>query len=459
MGHTSLESNFRSVAGLAQAFQDAGCEKVLVKVLARNQDNEKNQVYLGMDDMLLSVFPGKILYSAKSESTKKRNSHPGVGKVTLSLTFSWLWADGSESSAPHAKIIYYFQYPEIRLSGFLRGCARSPRAMRREEQDEFGRRVLLLGIRDDEVLGVLATDQDGLRLIDELEGLPVLPGQQTMRIFPIPKSVKSTNLPKLLMELRELAGVWQPAQKFGKNDLTPVPRKSQQGSGWTLEALLGIKMNSIAGPDKYGYEIKVLPPKSALSVITSEPDFGYRKEHPLIDFLWNYGWPGTKGDGSYRFNGEHNTVRPYSRSKAIIVLDHWDMENNAPDGSGTPAVRLVYQPSGQVLAGWSYDKLAEKWSHKHDGCVYVEYHRRPLNGGFATDYMYGSRVYCGLGTSINHLFRALRDGIVYLDPGDRVLENGDTKNRMQWRVKNTKALPLVDRLPQLYVDWQEYQIS
>ena len=454
-----LETNFQSKSTLVEAFKDLGCEKVFTKLLSPNQDNEKNQIYLGTEDWLLAVFPGELTYSSKSESKVKRHSAPGVGKLVLNLEFSWLWADGSTNHAPHGKIIYYFQYPEIRFSGFLRGAVRSPRALRRDEQDAYGRRVLVLGIRGDKVLGVVVTDSDGTGLVDELNQLNPVPGQSLIKVLPLPRTSTSTNLPLLLKELEVLAGAWQPAQFFGKHDSAPKLRQAQQGSGWTLEALLGIRNNNVSGPDKHGYEIKALSPRGPLSLITTEPDLGLRHELGLTEYLNRFGWPGTKNDGSHRFNGEHNTKRPYKRSGAIVIIDHWDPKLNAPDGTGTPEVKLVEQRSDEVIAGWTLDLLKKKWGNKHEGCVYVEYTRQPTKGGLPTHYRFGDLVYCGLGTSVNHLLRALSSSTVYFDPGDRVLSDGSVKGRWQWRIKNTKGLPLAKRLPALYNAWYSYRIS
>ena len=138
-----------------------------VKVLSKNQDNEKNQIYLGASDSLLSQFPGEISFLSDSQSRAKSHSDLGKGKEVLSLNFSWLGLDGASSPAPNAKLIYYFQYPEIRMSGFLNGSPEPPRALRRRFQDEYQWRVLILGISGDEVFGMVITDRDGEGLIDE----------------------------------------------------------------------------------------------------------------------------------------------------------------------------------------------------------------------------------------------------------------------------------------------------
>ena len=85
-GTVHLERSFSSLADLRRAFVDAGCEQVLIKMLSPHQDNEKNQVYLGTDDLMLSLLPRRLSYSAASESTGKRHcarSSPCVGDVLL----------------------------------------------------------------------------------------------------------------------------------------------------------------------------------------------------------------------------------------------------------------------------------------------------------------------------------------------------------------------------------------
>ena len=446
---TSSTAGWTSLNHLKHVLSLAGSEQVLVKALALNQDNEKNQIYLGGDDSLLSLLPGSLGFLAESESTNKRHSAPGVGKEVLKMEFFWLQPDGVENLAPDAKLIFYMQYPELRLSGFLKGSSEPPRSLRRNEQDEFGRRVLLLAIRAEQVLGVVVTDRDSPELVDQLLNLELFPGHALLRQLPLSASLQSPDLDRLIGEIRALSRDWHEACVLKSDTRRPVPRQAQQGSGWTLEALLGIPMNGTKGPDKYGYEIKVLPRSGPVSLITSEPDFGWRKERGLTDYLHEFGWPGTKGDGSYRFNGKHDTQRPYDRSHAMVVIDHWDPISNGPDGTGEPNVLLLHTGTDTVIAGWTFESLAAKWSKKHSGCVYVEYQRRP-ESGLATDYRYGPHAHIGQGTSINHLLRSLSSGSIYLDPGDRVNADGAEKARMQWRTSGSRNVPITSKLHDLY---------
>ena len=451
MPNSQLES-------IRNLLENQRAEIALVKLLSPNQDNEKNQIYLGTSDSLLSQFPGELSFLGGSQSGAKSHSDLGRGKEVLSLNFSWLGIDGVRSPAPQTKLIYYFQYPEIRMSGFLTGSPEAPRALRRRFQDEYQWRVLILGISGNEVFGMVITDRNGEGLLDEFRGLPRFPGQELLLQLPLTSQSSATNLHSLSNELADIAGIWHPGVRLGGNPPALTPYQGPQGSGWTLEALLSIPMNSRSEPDKFGYEMKVLAHTGALSLITSEPDFGLRKELGLSDFLHRYGWPGKKDDGSFRFNGEHNTLRPYPASGAQVEIDHWDAAINGPDGTGEPTVMVIHEDTGAVLAGWTLESLAAKWSKKHAGCIYVEYDRYPEREGLASHYRYGPRAYCGLGTSVNNLLRALSSGLVFLDPGDRVSKDGEEKHRMQWRTKSIRGQRLPDRLPALYNDWQVIEL-
>src|SRR5690606_5992623 len=111
-----------------------GVTQLLAKELAPN-DNSKNQPYLGGDFQALSILPVGDL---KPERTEK-------GRETIKgpLDFWWLQPDGTAENAPGAQMILYPQYPEIRLSGFLRGTRRAPNELMNSRLEG---RILFLGI-------------------------------------------------------------------------------------------------------------------------------------------------------------------------------------------------------------------------------------------------------------------------------------------------------------------------
>lgn len=458
-----LDRSFTSLEGLRRGLRAHGAERGFVKLLGVN-NNSKNQIYLGTDFGILEQLPGRITFRNASTSQTKSRSRPGASIPLLELPLYWLWPDGQLFRAPNATVPFYSQYPEARLSGFLEGCARAPACLKVELDERYGRRVLILAPRESDVLAVVVTDADSPGLVDELLSMPAASGlgrrqgKSPLRLLAVDPFGRP-DFDRLVEELRGLAGSWHRARVLRRVDAPPDFVRHNQGSGWTLEALLGIPRNAVAGPDKYGFEIKALHP-SRVSVTTTEPTFGYRKERGMTKFLSDFGWPGRKGDGSWRYNGSHHVGRVVERGKGpkTVLLEHWDHARQVPDRSGQePEIKIVDLASETVLAGWKYTDVADKWSRKHSGCAYVTFSRRP-QAGLAEEYLYGPTAYFGLGTSVNKLFSALSDGIVYFEPGDALYEDGRTKRRMQWRVEGTAGSPLVDQLARLYGEWRVVEL-
>ena len=193
--------------------------------------------------------------------------------------------------------------------------------------------------------------------------------------------------------------------------------------------------------------------------MTPEPDFGYRYDEGLSAFLHKFGWPGTKNDGSQRFNGKHNTRTTYKKSGLKLEIENWDLVKNSPTGHGEPNVLLIDPLTDEIAAGWSFTKLAEKWGRKHAGAMYVTAHKyKSEPGPFATHYSYGVDVHCGQGTSAILLLEAIGLGVVYLDPGDRVNESGEEKKRTQWRISKGRGTTFASTLAPLYDQMKTFQI-
>jgi len=108
---------YSSIEQIADVFQHHGVYLVFLKELAEKQDNDKNQIYLGG-----TVIPAVYTKQNESRSAKKRHSAEGKPIIYGSISFSWIDRDNNLQSAPNTKLIDYFQYPEIRLSGFIKGA-------------------------------------------------------------------------------------------------------------------------------------------------------------------------------------------------------------------------------------------------------------------------------------------------------------------------------------------------
>src|SRR5947209_5977292 len=95
---------------LLAAFSGYGCKRLYIKELAEN-DNSKNQVYLGPDFQAVNILPNTGIYAEPGKE----------GLMKANLDFAWINGEGHLNIAPHAKLILYPQYPEVRFSGFLLG--------------------------------------------------------------------------------------------------------------------------------------------------------------------------------------------------------------------------------------------------------------------------------------------------------------------------------------------------
>lgn len=430
-------------------FRELGCSQVFIKVLSKNQDNEKNQIYLGSRLEIFSILPGKITVGRASESVEKRKSSRGESKLELDLRFYWITEDGL-GKAPKAKLINYFQYPEIRFSGFLSQCDVAPDALRRAMQDKFGQRALLLGTSEDKVYGLVLSERSNGDL-SPLTSAPYWLDQKLIRVLETRKNeAQEVNPSKLVKEISKLAGIEHSSRSLKINGGLPSPWRGTQGAGYTLEALLGVVRNGNAAPDKYGFEIKSFL-SSPITLMTTQPDGGVRSNLGLKKFLMLFGWAGAKEDGSLRFNGKHSPKNSTPRSGLKMIVKNWNYSKQMPEGAEEPTVQLVDKKTKAVAAEWSFMKLGSSWARKHAGAIYVEAKSLNKDGGkHPSHYIFGPTIYICMGTTPLKLISAIANGLVYLDPGDRLYADGSSKSRTQWRIAFSKKLPLDHQLKQLY---------
>ncbi len=426
-----------------------GCEEIILKYLSPNQDNEKNQIYFGPNLTLVQYFPGVIQLRKGSTSTTKNRSKAGSPIVASKLDFSWLWPDQEISAAPQAKIIEYSQYPEVRFSGFHQGSIHSPRALLKAEQHNYGQRVLALGISGEKTFGAVLTDVSSAALISELKECSPWEFNTLFQILPTGKPEASISSGSLIKELRELAGIQHSPVRLKRIDepLEPINQGGQAG-GWTLEALLGIAVNSKREPDKYGFEIKAVG-SSRISLITTEPDLGFKAKHGLVEYLNTFGRPAQSGINKRVFSGVHKCGVVNSQTGALLSICHWDHERNQPNGEGQPDIHLTHVATGKLISGWTFKKVGDSWTKKHAGAVYVE--TKKIAGG----YIYGPRTVVGKGTSALRFLQQVSTGAIFLDPGDSNSPSGGQHARTQWRINGNIQTTLLKRLTPLYENISE----
>ena len=420
-----------SIAQLKQAFAGFGVEDIFLKNLAPHQDNEKNQIVIaGRSPQLFSLLPGTKRFGIKSTSTKKAYSSQGTSKVEVDLNFFWFDASGTPQKAPGAKVIDYFQYPEIRLSGFMKGCSIAPNSLRRNQQVSYGRRVLAMGISDDKIFATVLTDAGG-NLINHIINLPSW-GNGTL--FKVMTSGKSPSClldeAKLLGELRQLSGSLWTGRRLKALGSPPLSYNATNGGGYTLEALLNVPSNAISGPDKYGFEVKSVS-RSPMSLMTTEPDYGFRHDYGIKAFLRKYGWTSSKNSGKTVFYGKHTTLTVNSKSKLKLLIENWDSINNLPTGLGDPNVLLV-DNKNKIAAGWSFSHISQSWSNKHGGAMFVQTKGLTIQGN--KNWTFGPTVWSGIGTNPIMLLQQISLGNLFIDPGDTMYGNASPHARIQWRV-------------------------
>ena len=116
------------LTGLLDQMADHGATKFYAKRLAPN-DNSKNQVYLGGGFGALNIIPHGEVESDDSDLAGAVRD-----RAQAKVRFFWLDSEGL-SPAPDAQLILYPKYPEVRMSGFLRGAVRAPGPLMRSRDE------------------------------------------------------------------------------------------------------------------------------------------------------------------------------------------------------------------------------------------------------------------------------------------------------------------------------------
>lgn len=445
-----------------ELFASKEVTQIFVKHLSQRQDNDKNQIYLGSrSEGVLNIFPSEVSLRSESESTKKPRSSRGQQKIEAKLEFHWLDRQGNSFSAPETRIIDYFQYPEVRLSGFLSGCDSPPDSLRRRHQEDYGRRILILGPSSTGTTYglVLTAAQDPL-----VQRFPQLNQSEVcgvLRTHVIGASVGSDPRASLMDELRSLVGVWHPSVSLRSAAEGPQPFNGNQGAGWTLEALLGIPRNASKTPDKHGFEIKSFKQGGKISLMTPTADVGEEGSLAFRDFMARYGWPARRGDGTIVFNGTHKYNKRCLSSGYVLDVHGYDPSKRAFASSSeqiTPC--LMDREKDLMVSGWSFQKLLSNWSKKHAQACYVEYVKRPYSGTdprHDSEYMYTGNVYIGSGTNIFLYLHAIVSRCVYYDSGHEITSTGKAKQRPQWRISVSREFEKT--LSELYYQVEKFTLN
>lgn len=421
-----------TIAGLIGQMQAHGATRFLAKKLAPN-DNSKNQPYLGGDFSVLNILPhGEVTVDDGDIAGSKRD------RAKAALRFYWIDGEGL-AEAPQAKFILYPKYPEVRLSGFLKGCRRAPNDVMTSRAEG---RVLFLGVTEDGRILARAVFAES-PLAAELRARTGLEVQGVFQVLLADPAAGDTKARLLEVLAAIYARHWIPSQKLGPDGIKH-PYSARNGGGYTLEAELGITPNGYSEPDYLGWEVKQYGvgdfakflPKSPVTLMTPEPTGGLYRQQGVAAFMARYAYPDKSGkEDRMNFGGVYACGRDFHPETGLrLVLEGYDTEaGKITDMTGGIALQ---DRDGQPAALWRYGGIMEHWNRKHAKAAYVpSLFRTP-----PPEYAYGPRVLLCEQTDFSLFLKAVAAGTIYYDPAIKIEQaSGPTpalKRRSQFRIRH-----------------------
>jgi len=451
-------SQVLSIKKLIDIYRDQGVSHIYYKLLSPN-DNSKNQPYLAGHLTDLAFLPTGEITETTTASNKQKHAKftKRSIKYLVSIDFSWLSAEGKVYPGPDAKMIYYPQYPEVRLSGFVNRCGfdmggwMDPTKKGRSEG-----RVLFFGVKNSgEIISYLATPES--RIAKEIHDYPSLEMSGVFNEL-LSKETKDKRSSRdvLISELARIHNKKWIGSKRLDADGNLKDYRAQNGGGYTLEAELGVIPNGIAEPDFMGWEIKQFGVKKChlinskpLTIMTPEPDGGLYLDEGAEAFVRKYGYTVKENPGRYDFTGRHFANQVCDKSGMTLQTVGFDNESGMiTDAAGSIA---LLDNHGNPASIWTFAKIMEHWKRKHAKAAYIPTLSTSANGNYRS-YNYCNNVRLFTGTSFTKLLQAINDHHVYYDPGINI-KNADTKpitkRRSQFRIKSAALENLYDSLEEV----------
>jgi len=414
---------------LMTMMREHGARRVVAKRLAAN-DNSKNQIYLGGDYSAIQIIPfGELCEDESADSGSRR------ARLKADISLRWLIEGGRAIQAKGANLILYPKYPEVRLSGMLRGV--HVRSVSEVLGPRGGGRWLFLGITANE--GVLAfvcgRDAPCARWAED----EVAKGRTTRIGIFNEFSGTQTAHEDIMSALGRIARLgWIDSKRLDPAG-NLLPCNAPNCGGYTLEAELGVTPNSRAEPDYDGWEVKQFnvanlarPVGGSITLMTPEPDGGFYVRAGPMEFVRKYGYPDRNSVADrMNFGGVHKFGLRHKHTTLRMELAGWDIKGGRmTDLAG--GIEL-HDPAGDLAARWSFEALLNHWRRKHAKAVYV-----PSNCEHdPRRYRYGSKVFAGVRTDFALLLNALANRRVFYDPGIKLIGMSgkpELKRRSQFRI-------------------------
>ncbi len=417
-----------NLKNLKSLYTDKGCDKIYIKVLSPN-DNSKHQVYLGGNFEILNILP---ISEIKTEEAGDWNKE----RFKALIHFAWITEDGNLHPAPHAQLILYPKYPEVRFSGFLARCDSPPSALMTQKIE--GRLLFFAVTKTGNVIGfVTAPDSE---LAKEVQETKSITEHGVFKVIELPQV--ANNRSKLISELLRINQLgWIKSKRLdGQGNILPC--EAPNCGGYTLEAEFGITPNGYSEPDYLGWEIKQFGVtnfakinSAVITLMTPEPTDGVYKTEGAESFIRKYGYIDKTGrENRMNFGGIHKTGIRHQLTNLEMQLIGFDSETGKIRNTNG-RIALV-DTNNNEAASWSFSSMLLHWNRKHNQACYVP--SQTVNENMR-QYKYGNKVLLGIGTDFLLFLGQMAIGNIYYDPGIK-MENVSIKplikKRSQFRIRS-----------------------
>lgn len=410
-----------------------GARQIICKALAGN-DNSKNQVYIAGSLDILNVLPmGEV---------REDVSEGGRAVLKAGLDFRWVTPGAPPEQAPHTQLILYPQYPEVRLSGFLKSTKGAPNSIMASREPN---RTLFLGIGDQGEVYAFASIDAALSA-----AVQALPAEARYGAFKSAFGGTARGArERLIDKLTSISEMgWIKAQKLSADGIVGACRGPNCG-GLTLESLFGISPNGRSEPDYEGWELKThtVPgfgrhASGHLTLMTPEPTTGIYRDDGAAQFVRLFGYDDANVPDRLNFSSPHRINERNVRTGLTLRLDGYrDCKIENPLGS-----LALLDDQDRVAAGWPFAGLLAHWNRKHAQAAYVE---NMCRGKPEAEYHYGDSWRLGEGTDFSRFLHALSVGQIIYDPGIKLEDASSArpqlKRRNQFRIKSREVGSLYAR--------------
>lgn len=417
-----------NLTNLKSLFINNGCKKIYVKILAPN-DNSKNQVYFGGSFEILNILPlSEIVTEEAGDWNKER--------FKAKINFSWIDDEGLIFPAPQAQLILYPKYPEVRFSGFLARCQKSPSELM--TQRLAGRLLFFSVAQNGTILGYVTSPNS--EIANEFNQTEFDSVHGVFSVIDLPKA--KNNRAVLLGELKRIHELgWIDSKRLDSNgDIMDC--QAPNCGGYTLEAELGVTPNGYSEPDFMGWEVKQFgvanfnrTKSKAITLMTPEPTDGLYKTEGTEYFVRTYGYEDKRGrPDRLNFGGVHKVGEKHHLTDLTMQLIGFDVESGRIRNTNG-RIALLDEKENET-ASWSFSSMLKHWNRKHNQACYV-----PSLSEIKPErkYKYGNEIILGTGTDFQLFLSQMALGNIYYDPGIK-LENISTKpkikKRSQFRIKS-----------------------